>query len=245
MAKEQDGTPARARGGARKLSRERVLKAALDLVDAEGLAALSMRRVAAELGVEAMALYRYAPSKDALLDGLVESLYIELHESLAVNSPDAGVRGVEGAVGVAGWREELHRIAREKYRISLEHPHVVPLLATRLLGVPLARRPEAYLLDQERSLELFALAGLDDKRAQLAYRAYNSWVLGYVFTELRAMVDNPDEPDPAFRLGLHRLSAQTLPRLRAVTPALAVRAGESMLTDGLDALIDRFAPDTD
>ena len=42
-----------------------------------------MRRVGAELGVEAMALYRYAPSKDALLDGLVEALFIELEEYLA------------------------------------------------------------------------------------------------------------------------------------------------------------------
>ncbi|MEU6852798.1 TetR/AcrR family transcriptional regulator [Actinacidiphila alni] len=227
------------------MSRERVLEVALGVVDAEGLGALSMRRVAAELGVEAMALYRYAPSKDSLLDGLVEMLFIELHEALAAHSPDAGLRGIEGAVEVTGWREELHRIAREKYRIALEHPHVIPLVATRLLGVPLAQHSEAYLLDQERSLELFALAGLNEKRAQTAYRASNSWVLGFILTELRPMVDNPDEPDPAFRLGLHRLSAQTLPRLRAGTPALAVRAGEKMLIDGLDALIDQFAPEAD
>lgn len=86
------GHPTERRRGRRRLSRERVLAAALDVVDREGLSALSMRRVAAELDVEAMALYRYAPSKDALLDGLVEQLYMELHEDLAREEPAPSAR---------------------------------------------------------------------------------------------------------------------------------------------------------
>src|SRR5690606_28180815 len=73
------------RGRYGRLSRERVLAAALRLVDDEGLSALSMRRLGAELSVEAMALYRYAASKDALLDGLVEALYLELEERLGTD----------------------------------------------------------------------------------------------------------------------------------------------------------------
>src|SRR4051812_47064186 len=89
MAKNPEHVPARRasdRGQYGRLSRERVLAAALALVDREGLSALSMRRLGAELGVEAMALYRYAASKDALLDGLVEALYLELEERLTVES---------------------------------------------------------------------------------------------------------------------------------------------------------------
>jgi len=71
------------RGRYGRLNRERVLAAALELVDREGLSALSMRRLGVELGVEALALYRYAASKGALLDGLVEALYLELEERLA------------------------------------------------------------------------------------------------------------------------------------------------------------------
>ena len=102
------GRRAADRGRYGKLSRERVLAAALELVDREGLSALSMRRVGAELGVEAMALYRYAPSKDALLDGLVEALYLELQDFLANGGAQATPQG-DAAEGPE-WRAELHRM---------------------------------------------------------------------------------------------------------------------------------------
>src|SRR6202012_3770970 len=65
------------------LSREQVLDAALDLVDRDGASALSMRRLGAELGVEAMTLYHYLPSKDALLDGIVERVMGQAETRLA------------------------------------------------------------------------------------------------------------------------------------------------------------------
>ncbi|WP_217241466.1 TetR/AcrR family transcriptional regulator [Streptomyces sp. AC555_RSS877] len=242
MAKEQAGAlgdndaagagPARRaadRGRYGRLSRERVLASALELVDREGLSALSMRRLGAELGVEAMALYRYAASKEALLDGLVEALHLELEERL-----------VGDDAGAPDWRTGLHRIARATYDVSLDHPQAVPLLAARMLAVPLARRPLAVLRDHERVLVLLREAGLDNDSAAAAFRAFTAWLLGYVSGELRAMVDNPDESDPAFRLGLHRMPSQELPVLRDVAPALAERGGPEGLAAGLDALLDRF-----
>lgn len=241
MAKEQEkaqGTdeaagPARRasdRGRYGRLSRERVLASALELVDREGLSALSMRRLGAELGVEAMALYRYASSKDALLDGLVEALYLELEARLA--SP--GAEAPE-------WRTELQRIARETYDLCLAHPQVVPLLTTRMLAVPLARQPLAVLRQHERILALLRDAGLDEARSVVVFRAFTGWVLGYVSVELQAMVDNPEEPDPAFRLGLHRMPPQELPRLREAAATLAERGGPEGLAAGVDALLERFA----
>jgi len=232
MAKDPGQGPARRasdRGRHGRLSRERVLSAALELVDREGLSALSMRRLGAELGVEAMALYRYAAGKDALLDGLVEALYLELENRLA-----------QGSDNQKDWRAELRRTALATYAVCLDHPHVVPLLATRMLAVPLARRPLAVLKDHERMLALLENAGLDEARAAAVFRACTAWVLGYVSVELRAMVDNPEESDPAFRLGLHRMPAQELPHLRASAPALAEQGGPEGLTAGLDALLDRF-----
>ncbi|MET7484928.1 TetR/AcrR family transcriptional regulator C-terminal domain-containing protein [Streptomyces sp. NPDC005538] len=217
------------RGRYGRLSRERVLASALDLVDREGLSALSMRRLGTELGVEAMALYRYAEGKDALLDGLVEALYLKLEERLATE-PTA-----------ADWRDGLQRIARATYDVCLAHPQAVPLLTTRMLAVPLAQRPLAVLKDHERVLTLLRQAGLDDVRASAVFRAFTAWLLGYVSAELRPMVDNPEEPDPAFRLGLHRMPPQELPTLRATAPALAERGGPEGLAAGLDALLDRFA----
>ncbi|MET7982691.1 TetR/AcrR family transcriptional regulator C-terminal domain-containing protein [Streptomyces sp. NPDC005281] len=244
-ARDKDGKPAgparRAsdRGHYGRLSRERVLTAALDLVDEEGLAALSMRRLGGRLGVEAMALYRYAQGKDALLDGLVEALYLELEERLSTGSVPEGSAAPDGAA----WRDELHRIARSMYEVCLAHPHAVPLLSTRMLAVPLARRPLAVLKEQERVLALLRDAGLGQDRTAAVFRAFTGWVLGYISVELRAMVDNPEEEDPAFRLGLHRMPPQELPRLREIAVTLAVRGGPDGLDTGLDALLDRFTGD--
>ncbi|NUK04658.1 TetR/AcrR family transcriptional regulator [Streptomyces lunaelactis] len=215
-----------------RLSRERVLATALELVDREGLSAMSMRRVGAELGVEAMTLYRYASSKDAMLDGLVEALYLELDEALA-----ADPAGAE-----PDWRAELHRVARATHQVAMAHPHVVPLLATRMLAVPLARRPLAVLKDHERVLVLLEQAEVDESTASIVCRAITAWILGYAFVELQAMVDNSEETEPAFRLGLHRMPVQELPRLRKTAPAIAEHGGPEGLAAGLDALLDRFAP---
>ena len=251
--RKENGQRSGDRGRYGKLSRERVLATALGLVDREGLSALSMRRVGAELGVEAMALYRYAPSKDALLDGLVEALFIELEEYLATPataSATAVVGGGDAAATAVGlfaegpeWRAELHRIAQATYRVALAHPQVVPLLATRMLAVPLARRPLDVHTDHDHVLALLHQAVLEENEASLAFRAFTSWVLGYIFVELRAMVDNPDESDPAFRLGLHRMPVQELPRLREAAPALAEHGGPQGLAAGLDALLGRFTRD--
>lgn len=266
-AAASEGRRASDRGRYGKLSRERVLAAAVALVDREGLSALSMRRLGAELDVEAMALYRYADNKDALLDGLVEALYIELEESLAAGrDEDAGPGSVKAAgsgPGKAGgsgsgsgkaagagrkrgarvpeWRAGLHRIARETRRTALRHPQVVPLLATRILAVPLARRPLPVLRHQEQVLELLSQAELTEEAAAAAHRAYTAWLLGSLFVELQALDDEPDEPDPSFRLGLHRMPARELPLLRAAAPALAgEHDGPGELTAGLDALLDRL-----
>jgi len=244
MEKEQTSAPARRasdRGRYGRLSRERVLASALELVDREGLSALSMRRLGAELGVEAMALYRYAPSKEALLDGLVEALYLELEDRLDATSGELSAAAAQQAAEGSEWRVELHRIALATYQVAFAHPQVVPLLATRLLAVPLARRPEAVLRDHERVLALLERAGLDEAQVSAAFRAFTGWILGYVSVELRAMVDNPEESDPAFRLGLHRMPPQEFPRLRKVAPALAEHGGPDGLAAGLDALLDRFA----
>ncbi|WP_428956764.1 TetR/AcrR family transcriptional regulator [Streptomyces sp. cg35] len=219
------------RGRYGRLSRERVLAVALEIVDRDGLSSLSMRGLGAELGVEAMALYRYADGKGALLDGLVEAFFVELETAL-----DAGVAACE-------WRDELDRIARAAYEVALRHPHVVPLLATRLLSTPLARRPAAVLRADERILVLLLDAGLNGRQAVRLHRAFTAWLLGWLTVDLRAMVDDPDEPDPAFRLGLHRLSARELPRLRECAPLMAEYGGADDLSAGLDVLLRKLGRD--
>ncbi|MDI6515077.1 TetR/AcrR family transcriptional regulator [Streptomyces coelicoflavus] len=216
------------RGRYGRLSRELVMASALEVVDRDGLSGLSMRGLGAELGVEAMALYRYASGKDELLDGLVGAFFLELEGELGEPDPEPD----------GDWRAGLHRVALATYRTAMRHPNVVPLLATRLLSTPLTRRPEPVLRGDERILVL--LADLGGRRAVTLHRAFTAWLLGYLIVELRAVDDDPEEPDPAFRIGLHRISARELPQLRATALGLAERGGPGTLAAGLDALLDRF-----
>ena len=74
------------------LSRERVLVAAVALIDTHGIQALTMRRLAAELDVEAMSLYYHVPDKETLLDGVVETVVAEVHAEVARLDADGGRR---------------------------------------------------------------------------------------------------------------------------------------------------------
>ncbi|MER7674399.1 TetR family transcriptional regulator [Kitasatospora sp. NPDC096128] len=222
---ERDGPEKRGR-----LSRPLVLEAAVALVDREGLAALTMRRLAAELGVESMALYRYTPGKEALLDGLTEAYFTEINTRLRTAAGDGPHR--------TGWRTELRRIAQAFSVVAHAHPEILPLVATRPLAVPVSRRPAPALALTEHILAVLGRAGFDDATALTIYRTFVAWNLGCLLVDKRQVVDNPDEPDPVLRLGLHRLPAADYPRLRALVPRFADFDDRAEMLAGLDSLLD-------
>lgn len=121
---------------------EDVVRAALRVVAREGLEALTMRRVAAELGVGTMTLYTYVPGRAELLDLMVDRVYAELR------LPEPG----------SGWRDELARYAREHHRMYVRHPWV---LQSNVWRTPLA----PHVLDaQECGLRILLGAGLPARR---------------------------------------------------------------------------------
>lgn len=220
-----------------RLSRPRVLRAAVALVDREGLAALTMRSLAVDLEVEPMALYRYADGKQALLDGMVEAFYAEVNER--IQAVFAGLpQPVDGATG--DWRARLHHVARAFHQVADAHPAVFPLVATRPLSVPLARRPASMLQLNELVLTLLHQAGLDDRATLRLYRTVVGWAIGYLLVDKRQVIDNPDDPEPLLRLGLHRLPAAQYPLLRTLAPLLIDHDTETEFATGLDALLDRL-----
>jgi TetR/AcrR family tetracycline transcriptional repressor len=103
----------------RPLTREELLDAALGIVDSEGLAALTMRRLAAAVGVEAMSIYYHVPHKEALLDGVVERMRSEMR--LPPTEPD-------------DWADALEAIFVEYRRVLVAHPNMLPLAARRTRG---------------------------------------------------------------------------------------------------------------
>lgn len=108
------------RGPKPGLSVERIVRAAIELADADGLAALSMRRVADQLGVGTMSLYTYVPGKAELLDVMLDTVLGE------VGRPDAA----------AGWRAGLERRAREDWALYHRHPWVLQVSGARALLGP-------------------------------------------------------------------------------------------------------------
>ncbi|SDJ64436.1 TetR/AcrR family transcriptional regulator [Nonomuraea jiangxiensis] len=104
------------RKGRPELSVDRIVRAAIEVADAEGLAALSMRRVAERLGVGTMSLYTYVPGKPELLDVMLDTVYGET----------ARPQDVPG-----GWRARLEQIARENWALYRRHPWLLQVAASR------------------------------------------------------------------------------------------------------------------
>ena len=166
--------PAAAPGSGRAaLDRRRVLGAAIEFIDTEGLNALTMRRLGAHLGVEAMALYRYVPGRENLLDGVVESVIDELY-----GDPDVHLAASHG------WQDYLQRLAHGVRRIALAHPEVFPLVATRPPAAPWVRPPLRSLRWVESFLTALMDSGFTENAAVAAYRAYSSFLLGHLLLEV-------------------------------------------------------------
>lgn len=154
------------------LSRERVLDVALTIADRDGLAGLTMRKLGAELGVEAMTLYHHLPNKDALLDGLVERV-LEL-----ATPPETG-----------DWAASMRGYAIGLRAMLLEHPGVLPLAATRPAVTP------GTLRTVERSLTLLRDAGFPLGLALDLVNALSVFVIGHVAAEVAIPTAPPMELD--------------------------------------------------
>ena len=98
-----------------RLSRARVLQAAVALADELGIAALSMRKLGEQVGVEAMSLYKHVANKDDLLDGMVDSVFAE----------------IELDRGEPAWRTAVRNRAISVRTVLKRHPWAVPLMQSR------------------------------------------------------------------------------------------------------------------
>jgi AcrR family transcriptional regulator len=218
-ADRRDGDPSTNADG--RITRDLVLATALELIDRDGVDGLSMRRLARVLGRDPMILYRHAPNKAALLDGVAETVLAQLKVDPA--DPD--------------WAAQLRTVARGYRALALAHPNVVPLLVTRPLATPLGLRPPGTLRPLEAILTLLTRAGFSGPDALHIYRALFGFLHGHVLNELQELIENPDETDDLLRLGLHRLPIREFPLLRSLAPALASYDGASELERGLDILL--------
>lgn len=200
----------------RPLSREAVLGAALNLVDAEGLEALSMRRLGKELGVEAMSLYNHVPSKAALLDGLIEHALAHLEPTDPTKE----------------WTEQVRDMARSYRSMANAHPHIVALIATRPFNTPAALEP------LERALRIFRSAGFDEASAIHAFRTVASFATGYTLAETEGFFGEHTPTDTEDVLQPKDLDLERFPNLVEVLPALASCDHDEEFEFALDVIIE-------
>jgi AcrR family transcriptional regulator len=208
-----------------QVTRDRVLAAALEIVDRDGVDGLSMRRLADAVGRDPMVIYRHVPNKAAVLDGVAEVVFAQL----SVDATDTD------------WIAQLRTVAREFRRLALVHPRAVPLLVTRPLATPLGLRPRAVVRPLEDILALLTAAGFSGGDALHIYRALFGLLYGHILNELQEIVERPDETDEVLRLGLHRLPIAEFPLLRQLAPILAAYDGAAELERGLDILLTGLA----
>ncbi|WP_030197105.1 TetR/AcrR family transcriptional regulator C-terminal domain-containing protein [Streptomyces sp. NRRL S-87] len=176
----------RSRTGAKAgLSRGRVLRAALELADREGIEKLSMRKLGAELGVEAMTLYHYVPNKAALLDGLVELVVSAVRPAAGPPVGDASA----DAWSADAWPARLHGFAVALRAELLRHPGVIPLVATR------PARSAAALRAVEDTAAALAGAGVEPLRALRIVNAVATFVIGHCLAEAATTPGHPEEAD--------------------------------------------------
>jgi TetR/AcrR family transcriptional regulator, tetracycline repressor protein len=204
------------------LDRDRILAAALRLMDEQGLDALSMRRLAAELGVEAMSLYYHVPGKAALLEGLAERVLAE------VRLPRDGADGSTESSDQDGLAA-VCEVARALRANALAHPNAIPLLGSLGLGSPAARR------HTEDVLERLGAAGFEPQAAFTTFLLLRSYVLGYVLWEVRHAEARAAGVIPPTEAGT--LEAADLPHLAPIATFITTFDNDAEFERGLDVLV--------
>ncbi len=209
----------------RPLTRERIVEAALRILDEEGLEAVTMRRVGRELGVEAMSLYNHVEDKEAILEGVTELVMSEFA------FPEPSGEWVETArKGARAWRDLFRK-----------HPNVIQLMAER--KHPLTS--VGALLPMEAALQILRSAGLSDQETVQAFRALGGYLMGSVILESGGMIAG-SETGPSPEELAKMLPPDELPNFISLLPLLhecdleeTFEFGLDLILEGLKARVDR------
>jgi len=159
-----------------RLSRDRILAAAVAMADESGLESLTMRRLARALGVEAMSLYNHVDNKDAILDGIVALVVGEIE-----------LPGLEEP-----WDLAVRRCAVSAHEVLLRHRWACSLVMAPTTGrtAPLARM--RYI---ESLLGCLRHGGFTPRQAYQAYHALDSHILGFTIWQIGHSFDEDEDPE--------------------------------------------------
>jgi AcrR family transcriptional regulator len=218
------------------LTRDLVIREAIDFVDEETLTQLSMRSLGKRLNVEAMSLYRYVNGREDLLEGIVDALICELElDPIKQRDPSDG------------WQAYLQWLAHAVRALALEHPNVFPLVATRHPAAPWIRPPLRSLQVVEDFLTALTSRGFDDRAAVKAYRVFSSFLLGHLLLEASmrgaqtAPVEEPlDEGDTDAPNADREVDVSDFPNVSRLRGLLSEDHGDEEFERALEDVLDRL-----
>jgi AcrR family transcriptional regulator len=210
------------------LTREQIVDAAIRLADAEGLDALSMRRLGGELGAGATSLYWHVRNKDELLDLVVDRIIGEVRTELGPAD---------------GWRAELEETARALRRVLVRHRHIAPVIGSRPTFGPHAVEALEWMIGRVRA------GGAEVRTALLAAQSVINYAAGFAVFECRDPLgpDATEQDREAFMAELGRFVA-TLPPDRFPNTLATLSVGALVTPDeqfeyGLRCLMNGIAAD--
>jgi AcrR family transcriptional regulator len=201
------------------LSRERVVCAAIDLANAGGLEALSMRKLAQTLGVEAMSLYNHVANKDDLLDGMVDAVFAE------IGPPPADV----------DWKTAMRQRACAARDVLTRHPWAIGLLESRLRPGPATLRHHDAVIGCLRG------AGFSIPMAAHAYAVLDSYIYGFALQQASLPFRTAEETAAMAATFLHQFPTGDFPHLAEFTVRHVLRPGYDFADEfafGLDLILD-------
>lgn len=222
--------PGRPKVGTEILSRESILRAALQLVDAGGVEALSMRRLATALGVDPMAIYRHLPDKAAVIAGMVALVFGEFQ----VPKLD-DVTLDQSSEGQEVWRTRIRTFAAAYRALAQTHPNLLVYLVTSIeASAPVVLVVGEYLADTLRQ------AGLTPLQVVIASNLIIDFLNAYVLGASSGLMGKPGEFDSFYAL-LNSLPSDRYPAMAAVYGALDEATLQAHVLDGLELIMAGIA----
>lgn len=209
-----------------RLTRDRVLEAATALADRDGIAALTLRSLAAELGVKPMSVYHHVAGKEAILDGLVDRVFAEV-----------------GVPTDVGWREAMAERARSMRAALKRHPWAVTLMDSRSSPGP------ATLRHHDAAIGVLRRQGFSVAMAAHAFALLDAFIYGFAVQESSLPFEGPAELARIAEPILTDAVAQELPYFVELATEHALAPGYDfgeefdfgleLILDGLERRLDR------
>jgi len=202
-----------------RLTRDRVLAAAVALADAGGIESLTMRKLGVELGVEAMSLYNHVSNKGDLLDGMIDVVFAE------IELPTAG----------ADWRSAMRRRAQSARAALTQHRWAIGLMESRTTPGPATLRHHDTVIGTLRA------AGFPIALAAHAFSALDSYIYGFALQETTLPFDDGQETAQLAQAIMARFESGEYPHLTEMAVDHVMQPGYDYGDEfefGLDLILD-------